>query len=133
MHKHQRGELDVPTAVVLILIVIIIVAALFFGLPLWNVWRAGLSGQSELRKAEWNRQIAIREAEAKNAAAVELAKAEVERARGVAQANIIIGESLKNNEAYLRYLWVDSLDKTKNQVIYVPTEANIPILEAGKR
>jgi len=62
-----------------------------------------------------------------------LADAEIERARGVAGANKIIGESLKNNDAYLRYLWIQGLQDKDNNVIYVPTEAGLPILEAGKR
>jgi hypothetical protein len=35
-----------------------------------------------------------------------LAEAEVERVKGVANANRIIGESFKGNEAYLRYFWL---------------------------
>ena len=61
------------------------------------------------------------------------AQGEVIRADGVAKANKIIGQSLKNNEDYLRYLWIHSMGDTKNQVIYVPTETGLPILEAGKR
>jgi hypothetical protein len=58
---------------------------------------------------------------------------EVERAKGVASANKIIGDSLKDNEAYLRYLWIADMTNNKApSVIYVPTEANIPILEAGR-
>lgn len=59
-----------------------------------------------------------------------LAQAEVECAKDVAQANKIIGDSLKDNEAYLRYLFVNNLADTKGQVIYIPTEAGLPILEA---
>ena len=57
------------------------------------------------------------------------------RAKGVAQANQIIGESLKNNESYLRYLWITEVANNQKgaTVVYVPTEANMPILEAGKR
>lgn len=29
-------------------------------------------------------------------------------------------------------LWIESLEKNGNQVIYVPTEANLPVLEAGR-
>lgn len=105
-----------------------------WGCPQYNVWSSKLSGEAELKKAEWNRQIAIKEAEAKLASSRMLAEAEVERAKGVAEANKIIGESLKNNEAYLRYLWIHNLEEGKgNNVIYVPTEAGLPILEAGKR
>ena len=56
----------------------------------------------------------------------------VERAKGVAEANKIIGESLNGNEAYLHYLWLHGLETGNNDVIYVPTEANLPIMEAGR-
>jgi predicted aminopeptidase len=103
-----------------------------WGCPQYSVWQQGLSGQAELAKAEHNRQITIQEALAKKEAAKSLAEAEVERARGVAQANEIIGASLKDNEAYLRYLWLESLREGDNDVIYIPTEANMPILEATR-
>lgn len=99
----------------------------------YSLWSSSMQGQAELKQAEWNRQIAVREAEAKRDAAKMLAQAEIERAKGVAQANKIIGDSLKGNEDYLRYLWIDHLGTTQNQVIYIPTEAGLPILEAGKR
>jgi predicted aminopeptidase len=102
------------------------------GCPYYNVWEQGMAGKAALMKATQDRQIAVQEAEAKKESAGSLAEAEVIRARGVARANQIIGDSLKNNEAYLRYLWVDSLQQTKNQVIYVPTEANLPVMEATR-
>lgn len=104
-----------------------------YGCPQYNVYRKNLSGQAQLKEAEWNRQIAVREAEAKKESAISLADAEIERARGVAEANKIIGQSLKGNESYLRYLWIQGLQDKDNNVIYVPTEAGLPILEAGKR
>lgn len=109
-----------------------------FALPMWGcpkyrVYQQGMEGEAELRRAEQNRQIAVNEAEAKRDAAKMLAEAEVERAKGVAEANKIIGESLKDNESYLRYLWVQGLQDGSSEVIYVPTEAGLPILEAGKR
>ncbi len=100
---------------------------------IYNVWSESKEGEAELAKADWNTQIAVKEADAKRQSAYLLAEAEVIRAEGVAKANKIIGESLNNNEAYLRYLWVNNLSETSNQVIYVPTETNMPILEAGKR
>ena len=89
-------------------------------------------GKAELAEAEYTRRTAIEEANARLESATLDAKAEVERAKGVAEANEIIGGSLKGNEAYLRYLWIQQLDNS-GQTIYVPTEANLPILEAGKR
>ncbi len=99
----------------------------------YNVWAQGKEGEAELAKATANRQISIQEAMAKEESAKHLAQAEIVRAEGVAKANQIIGNSLQGNEAYLRYLWIDGLHTGKNQVIYVPTEANLPILEAGNR
>lgn len=101
--------------------------------PLYHVWDQRLLGEAELARATYNRQVAVQEAQAKMEAAKSLAQAEIERAKGVAQANKIIGDSLKDNESYLRYLWIDGLNKGEHDVIYVPTEGSLPILEAGKR
>lgn len=107
MNTRQRGYAQ-GTVIILLGIIgfVVVTGLLFFGLPAWNVWRAGLAGESELNQASWNRQIAVQEAQAKRAAAVELAQAEVERAKGVAEANRIIADSLKGHEEYLRYLWI---------------------------
>lgn len=110
-----------------------VVFLLLWGCPQYTVWQQGLAGQAKLAEAEYSRRIAVQEAEAKKASAHLLADAEVIRAEGVARANAIIGNSLKGNEAYLKYLWIDGMSKDNLQVIYVPTEAGIPILEAGKR
>lgn len=116
----------------LVLSLVFIVTIMSWGCPYYNVWERGLAGEAELRQAEWNRQIAVMEANAKYEASKRLAEAEVERAKGVAQANKIIGEGLKENEAYLIYLWIQSLGTNAHDVIYVPTEVNLPILEAGR-
>ena len=101
--------------------------------PKWGVWAAEMEGAAQYAQAEQNRKITILEAEAKLESAKALAAAEVERARGVAEANKIIGESLKGNEAYLRWQWIQNLESGSNSVIYIPTEAGLPILEAGQR
>ena len=67
-----------------------------WGCPQYNVWQKTLSGKAQLKEAEWNRQIAVQEAEAKKQSAVLLAEAEVERSKGVAKANKIIGEALED-------------------------------------
>lgn len=99
---------------------------------MYEVWASGKDGEAELARAESNRQIKTLEARAFEDSAKHLAQAEVIRADGVARANKIIGESLRENEAYLRYLWIQGLQSNQTQVIYVPTEANLPILEAGR-
>lgn len=114
-------------------ILFIFIISLFFIIPKWNVWKKELSGQAVLKEAEWSRKVTIEEAKAKYESAKSLAMAEVERAKGVADANKIIGDSLKNNDEYLRYLYIQGLQDKENNIIYVPTEAGLPILEAGKR
>ena len=98
--------------------------------PIYNVWAQSLAGKAELQKAEYTRQVAVLEAKAKLDSAKELAQAEVERAKGVAQANQIIGDSLKGNREYLQYLYITGLEEGSqkgNVTIYVPTEGGMPV------
>jgi len=118
---------------VIIFAVLLIGALGMWGCPNYNVWQQELAGKAELKRAEQNRQIRIQEAQAEKESANLLAAAEVERAKGVAEANKIIGDSLKGNDAYLRYLWIQGLQDGSSEVIYVPTEGQLPILEATRK
>lgn len=110
-----------------------LILTMMWGLPHYSVYIQRLEGQAILAHAQASREVAVAEAKAKMESATLLAQAEVSRAEGVAKANKIIGESLKGNEAYLRYLWVSNLETSKEaQVIYIPTEAGMPIMEAGR-
>lgn len=113
----------------------VLMTGLMVGCPKYRVWQQGLEGQAELARAEQNRQIAIQVSKAKFDASQFEAQAETTRAHGVARANQIIGTSLAgaSGEAYLRYLWIHTLNDSTKQVIYVPTETGLPLLEAGKR
>lgn len=106
--------------------------AVAFFYPPMHTYIQEEKGKADLAEATYNRQIKTREAEAKLESSVLEAKAEVERAKGVAEANRIIGESLKQNESYLRYLWIQNLNTGGNETIYIPTEAGLPILESGR-
>lgn len=115
------------------ILAIAIVAGAMYGCPRYQVYTQELAGEAELARASQSRQIKIHEAKAKLEAATLDAQAEIERAKGVAEANKIIGDSLKGNEAYLHYLWIQGLQEGATpQVVYVPTEAGLPILEAGR-
>jgi regulator of protease activity HflC (stomatin/prohibitin superfamily) len=96
------------------------------------VLRGTFAPEAELARAEYNRQVAVREAQANKDAAALLAEAGVTSDKGVAQANQIIVDILKGNEDYLRYLWIDKFEGAKSQVIYVPTGAGLSLLEAGR-
>lgn len=80
--------------------------------------------------AQSSREVAVAEAKAKLESATLLAQADTIRAHGVARSNIIIGKSL--TDAYLHWYWIDNIEKNPNAVIYVPTEANMPIMEASR-
>lgn len=58
------------------------------------------------------------------------AKIEVTRAKGAAQAQEIVRSTL--SDAYLNYLWIKNLKDNPN-VIYVATEANMPLFRSPKR
>ena len=127
---NQNGIFGWSITAVLLFIGLIILG--MWGCPNYRVYQQNLEGEAELARATQNRQIKIQEAQAIKESAKDLAEAEVTRAGGVAKANEIIGQSLKNNEAYLRYLWIDKLDQDAGTIIYIPTEAGMPILEASR-
>ena len=113
--------------------VIVIIAAVLIGAPFYGVFSREMSGKAQLREAEWNKQILIEEAKAKKESAILHAEAEIERAKGVAKANEIISDGLRGRSEYLRYLYITGLADLDTQLIYVPTEAGLPILEANRR
>ena len=131
---NKKAEYEGIAILIGVVVIIFILTFSMFIIPMLKPWWAEQSGKAELAQAEQNRQIAVKEAQAKADSAILLAQAEVSRAEGVAKANKIIGDSLKENEDYLRYLWItDVAGSTKDKtVVYVPTEANLPILEAKR-
>ena len=116
--------------VALSLIGLAVILGLMFGIPMYNVWQQERCGRSELGKAEQNRQIMIEVAMANLEAENLNAQAEIERAKGAAEAIRIENGSLTTT--YIQYLWVRQQNNIPNKVVYVPTEANLPILEAKK-
>ena len=127
--KQQNGFID-PGVALLAVGVVVIGGLIFVGGPQYNVWQQSLAGKAELNKAEYTRQVAVLEAQAKKDSAQQLADAEIIRATGVAKANQIIGDSLKDNREYLQYLYITGLEdgsKNGNVTIYVPTENGLPV------
>lgn len=117
------------------ILVIGIILSLMFGVPKYNVWRSHIAiekaenyGKASMAEAEEDRKIAIEEAKANLEVQKLNSKAEVERAKGMAEAIEI--ENGKLTAMYIHYLWVRNIDKMDGDKIYIPTEANMPILEA---
>jgi regulator of protease activity HflC (stomatin/prohibitin superfamily) len=61
--------------------------------------------------------------------AVKDAEIEVARARGAAESQQIVRSTL--SDSYLQYLWIKTLNENPN-VIYVATEANLPLFKQAK-
>src|SRR5438046_10348308 len=131
MSNYDDDKFPTRTIFKILLGVAVLVVIGLAGCPTYRVYTQKMEGQAILAHAQSSREVAVAEAKAKMESASLLAEAEVKRAEGVAKANQIIGESLKNNDAYLRYLWMTEVagrdvDKT---AVYIPTEANIPLME----
>ena len=153
MHPNRNAIAFGGLAFLLVAFLFIITVALW-GWPKYKVYSMEMNGKASLKEAEWSKQILIVEAKAQEEAALMQAKArvtlaqaegeaklvrakaegkaDIELAKAAAEANRIIGDSLKNNEEYLRYIWIKGLQEGKGERIYIPTEAGMPILEAGK-
>lgn len=111
--------------------IVFIIVAMAFIRPWYNVWSQEMEGKAEFAKAEQNRKIKIEEAKANLEAEKLNAQAEIERAKGAAEAIRIENGSI--TPTYIQYLWVRQQSDLNNKtVIYVPTETNLPILEAPR-
>lgn len=102
------------------------------GVPYYNVWEQEMSGKAEFAKAEQNRKIRIEEAKANLESEKLNAQAEIERAKGAAKAIEIENGAI--TPTYIQYLWVrqQNLSGNNSKIIYIPTEAGLPLLEAGR-
>ena len=128
MKKNNRGEAGAE--ILLGVLVILGIIGLFWVGPQYNVWSKEMRGKASLAESQWDKKIQIEEAQANLESEKLNAQSEVERAKGAAEAIKIEGGSLTDN--YIKYLWVRQLSSGEKQLIYVPTEAGLPILEAGR-
>ena len=121
----------VTTLLIGLFVVLVIIGGCMYLIPKYNVWQQEQAGKAEFAKAEQNRRIKIEEAKANLEAEKLNAQAEIERAKGAAEAIRIENGSI--TPAYIQYLWVRQQNaNTNNKIIYIPTEAGLPFLEAGR-
>jgi regulator of protease activity HflC (stomatin/prohibitin superfamily) len=106
----------------------VVVLAFIMGVvPIWRVWQQRLVGEAQLARAENARQVQVIQA-----------RAEKEAAQLRADAIAIIGKAAQEFPEYRTQEFIgafaEALKEGKiTQIMYVPTEANIPITEAGRR
>jgi len=110
---------------------ILLIAFAMWGIPKYTVYSKTLKGKAALEEAKYDRMIIIEEAEAGKGAATHRLAEDTIRAHGTARAVAIIDKQLTT--PYIQWLWVKGLHDGTSETIYIPTEANMPILEATRR
>jgi regulator of protease activity HflC (stomatin/prohibitin superfamily) len=130
----MRGlGVTIGSAIALLVVAVLILV----GMPTYNVYSKQMQGKAAYEQAVQDRRIRVLEAQAALDSAQLTAQAEVARARGTNEANRIMAQSLGGPENYLRWSYIHMLEETAGkqgrEVIYIPTEAGMPILEAGRR
>lgn len=116
------------------LVIVASIGFLFWFFPVYGVWASEKAGQADLAGAHFEQQVQVAQANGRLQAAEANKKAAIVEAEAVAAQIKLIGDGLKNDSLYLRWQWIKMMEETDNHnTIYVPTEAALPILEAGKR
>ena len=108
-------------------VALLIILGLIWGYQYFKVFSAEMSGKAKKMEAQQARMVLV-----------EQARAEKEAAQLRSDAILIVGEAAKKYPEY-RYqeyigAFAEALKNGKiHQIIYIPTEAGIPILEAGRK
>ncbi len=137
MFTDQDGDITTAGGISIAALIIILLGGFtvlaMWGCPQYNVYTQRKEGEANLAHAQSSKEVAVAEAKAKMESAAYNAQADTIRAHGIARSNQIIGNSLRDNQAYLQWLWIDELKSTQNQIIYIPSGGmGIPILEANR-
>lgn len=103
-----------------------VIGFLMWFFPVYGVWQQGKSGEAALQKAEETRQIQIVQAQA-----------EKDAAKLRADAIAIVGQAAKDFPEYRSQEFIGAFAEALSQgnisqIMYIPTEANIPITEATR-
>lgn len=124
--KNEKGDALMLLVIAMVVFLVATIAVLMFVIPKWNVWRAGLQGEALKMKAEQTKQILVTQAQA-----------ELDAASLRAQAIEKIGAMSQKYPEYRQQEFIGAFAEALqegniHQIIYVPTEAGIPIIEASR-
>lgn len=94
--------------------------------PIVGPWTQERKGLANLRQAEQERRIQV-----------EQAQAELDSAGKIAEAIAVVGQAAQDFPEYREQQFIGAFAEAltncnNNSIIYVPTEANIPVMEAGR-
>jgi regulator of protease activity HflC (stomatin/prohibitin superfamily) len=115
----------------------VFVVVVGIGSPYYQVWYAEMRGKARTVQAEHEGAARLAQAESEKKIQIEGAKAEVESAKLRAEAIEIVGKASKDFPEYRTQEFIGAFaealkEGNVSQIIYVPTEANIPIMESGR-
>jgi hypothetical protein len=105
---------------------LLLVLAVMYGCPAWTVYDQRKAGEAALARAQSQKMTLVTQAEA-----------EKEAASRRAEAIRIVGQASRDFPQYRQQEFIGAFAEALQggkiqQIIYVPTEANIPIIEAGR-
>lgn len=132
--EKQKVMYTTKGKLLIMLIALLTCALLMAGCPQYSVYVAKKRGEAALAHARSSKEVQVQEAKAKMESAGYNAQADTIRAHGIARSNAIIGESLKDNDEYLHWLFIDQIKEAavSGNLIYLPTEGGMPVMEAGR-
>ncbi|WP_180108992.1 MULTISPECIES: hypothetical protein [unclassified Acinetobacter] len=127
MSYMRQNTLNPLGIFVVLFFLLVVLLLLMFAWPHYKVWKQGMDGQAALAEAEQSKMIQV-----------QVAKAELESAKLRAQAIKLVGQAAKEYPEYRKQEFIGAFgealrDGRIQQIIYVPTEANIPIVEASQQ
>lgn len=116
----------ITTGIGIVALVAIILFSTAFGAWHFKVWSQEMSGKAKLAEAGQTRQIQI-----------EQARGELEASKLRAEAIQIMGEAAQKYPEYRQQEFMAAFGEALRegnikQIVYIPTEANIPIMEANR-
>jgi len=116
---------------------VLFLMSLFWIVPQYNLWRAGINAKTVVIQATAKGKAALEESKNSRQVMIQAAKAEQESAAHKAEAIRIMGQAAKEFPEYRKQEFMTAFGEalregTISQVMYVPTETMIPIMEAGR-
>ena len=140
MIRKQKGE-ALAGFLGFVIVTALAIALLFmagWGWAHFRLWKAEYSGKAFEIEKEYRGKGILAESEYAKQARVQQATAELEAAQMTADAIEIVGKAAQKYPEYRQQEFYLALGEALkegliSQVIYLPTEAGLPITEAGKR